>query len=44
MIILLLNFLIAEISETYEMVIGERTLNVYHDKANLNKEYYEIMS
>ena len=43
MIILLLNFLIADISETYEMVIGERTLNVYHDKASLNKEYYEIM-
>ena len=43
MIILLLNFLIADISEKYEMVIGERTLNVYHDKASLNKEYYEIM-
>lgn len=43
MIILLLNFLIADISETYEMVIGERTLHVYHDKASLNKEYYEIM-
>ena len=42
MIILLLNFLIADISETYEMVIGERNLNVFHDKASLNKEYYEI--
>ena len=43
MIILLLNFLIAHISETYEMVIADKIIHKYHDKASLNKEYYEII-
>jgi len=43
MIIVLLNFLIAVISETYERVYGEKTICFFIDKAVLNLEYFQII-
>lgn len=43
MIIVLLNFIIAVISETYERVIGDKVIYIYRDKAQLNLEYFQIL-
>ena len=40
MIIVLLNFLIAVISETYERVYSDKMICFYKDKAVLNLEYF----
>ena len=40
MIIILLNFLIAVISETYERVYSDKMVCIYIDKAILNLEYF----
>jgi hypothetical protein len=42
MIVTLLNFLIAVITQTYERVYGKKIIYVYNDKAELNKEYFQI--
>ena len=43
MIVVLLNFIIAVISETYERVIGDKVRYIYRDKAQLNLEYFQIL-
>ena len=43
MIVTLLNFLIAIINQTYERVYGKKVVYVYTDKAELNKEYFQII-
>lgn len=43
MIVVLLNFLIAVITQTYESVYGKKVIYIYNDKAALNKEYFQIM-
>ena len=42
MIIVLLNFLIAVISQTYERVFSMKIICMYTDKAELNLEYFQI--
>tara|TARA_B110000305_G_scaffold211405_1_gene245762 strand:- start:62 stop:211 length:150 start_codon:yes stop_codon:yes gene_type:complete len=44
MIIILLNFLIAVISATYERVVSQQTIFSYLHKAELNLESYELLS
>ena len=42
MIVVLLNFLIAVITQTYESVYGKKVIYIFNDKAALNKEYFQI--
>ena len=44
MLVVLLNFIIAVINETYNLVKNDQVLINYADKAELNKECYEILS
>ena len=44
MIIILLNFLIAVITETYEEVATKQSIYTYVHKASLNEEIYHIIS
>lgn len=44
MVILLLNFLIAIISQTYERVAGSQVNYTYMDKAEMNEEAMTIIS
>mmetsp|Transcript_3352 Transcript_3352/g.5063 ORF Transcript_3352/g.5063 Transcript_3352/m.5063 type:complete len:244 (-) Transcript_3352:104-835(-) len=43
-LIILLNFLIAVISQTYEKVISAQQTHNYLHKSQLNREYYELRS
>ena len=43
-VIILLNFLIAVISQSYENVMNSKTIKKYKDIAHLNKEAYLILS
>jgi hypothetical protein len=40
MVIILLNFLIAVISQTYERVVSQQVRFSYSNKAEMNLEYY----
>ena len=42
MVVILLNFLIAVISQTYERINSEKVIYTYQDKADLNLEYYSF--
>lgn len=42
MVVILLNFLIAVISQRYEFVQAQKLTCIYKDRADLNLEYYEI--
>ena len=44
MVIMLVNFLVAVISQTYERVVSQSHIYTYTDKAEMNLEYYEIIS
>lgn len=44
MLIILLNFLIAVISQTYERVAGSQTNYTYKDRAEMNEECSTILS
>ena len=44
MIIILLNFLIAVISSTYDRVTQSRDITQYMHKADLNEECYQLLS
>lgn len=44
MIIILLNFLIAVITESYEEVATKQSIYTYLHKAELNEECYSMMS
>lgn len=44
MVILLLNFLIAIISQTYERVAGSQSNYTYKDRADMNQEAMTILS
>jgi len=41
--VILLNFLIAVISQSYEKVMDAKIIHQYKDKCSLNKEAYEYM-
>ena len=43
MLIILLNFLIAIISQSYEMVMAKTTENTYRHRCELNAECYSIL-
>lgn len=43
-LIILLNFLIAVISQVYDQTIAQKILNRYWDKANFNQEYFIVMN
>jgi hypothetical protein len=42
-LIILLNFLIAVISQVYDNVIADQKLLLYEHRAELNKEYFMIV-
>ena len=42
-VIILLNFLIAVISKTYENVLGHKIIYTYIYKAEMNLEYYTLL-
>lgn len=44
MVIILLNFLIAVISQSYERVVSLQNIYNYTHKAEINLEYYQIVS
>lgn len=44
MLIILLNFLIAVISQTYERVAGSQTNYTYKDRAEMNEECATVLS
>jgi hypothetical protein len=42
LLVILMNFLIAIVSETYSLVMQNQISNIYFARATLNKEYFEI--
>lgn len=42
-LIILLNFLIAVISQVYDQVVAQQKLVMYKDKADMNREYYMLL-
>jgi hypothetical protein len=43
-VIILLNFLIAVITQTYEKVSSKQTIYTYTNKAEMNLEYYQLQN
>jgi hypothetical protein len=44
MLVVMMNFLIAVISETYQKISGERKIIDYRNKSELNEEAFIMMS
>lgn len=44
MIIILLNFLIAVISQTYDRIISQKAIYTYSHKSDLNQETFHLLS
>ena len=42
LLVILMNFLIAIVSETYALVMQNEVANIFYFRAILNQEYYEI--
>lgn len=42
LLVILMNFLIAIVSETYALVMQNQIANIYYFRATLNQEYFEI--
>ncbi len=43
MLIIMLNFLIAEVSQTYDKVKSQGLVSIYRQKASLNKLVFQIL-